>query len=123
MKAMPFETARPTAYEWTDKAYDLLVGGKLAVESTLADGVRIIIAHGQCPRCGDDVGFVLETTAPVPAGVSGLGDRTVEVADEYEAIEVACRCDGNHPGRPEHANRQGCGIAFRVDVLREVRQP
>ncbi|MDR1443073.1 MAG: hypothetical protein LBJ02_11985 [Bifidobacteriaceae bacterium] len=119
MDSLPFETARPTAYEWTEKAYDLLLDGKLVVGSVMANGVRIIAAQGQCPRCDDDVAFVMETHAPLPATSRSLG-ASAEVADEYEAIEVTCRCAGSHPGRPEQAAQRGCGIAFRVDVLREA---
>ncbi|MFI6999334.1 hypothetical protein [Nocardia sp. NPDC050175] len=117
---LPYEFARPTAYEWTEKAYDLMVTDNLTVTLIVRDAMRTAIASGECPRCTHDVGFVMELVAPIPADVSGLGDESGPIDPEYVPIDVQCRCTGEHPGRPSNESK-GCGILFRAEVLRAAR--
>lgn len=118
MATCPFETHDPTAYKWTDKAYDLLTDGQLRVDVIPAGDIRVIVARGPCPRCGDDVAFTMETSAAVPVPIGPLGKGGETTFDQYETIDVACRCEGVHPGRP--AGATGCGIAFRVEIERQL---
>lgn len=113
----PYELRRPTAYEWTEKAYDLLVAGTLTATLTVRHGTEIATAAGDCPRCGHDVRFSMERDAPIPGTIGGLGTDSTSVTEEYVAVDIECRCRGDHPGRPEGI-ATGCGIVFRTEVQR-----
>ncbi len=117
-----YERDHPAAYQWTEKAFELLTEGRLRVAIADRLGVHIAEASGHCPRCDHDVDFSMELDAPLPGGLGGLGglDQGIIIppgAAQYATINVVCRCNGEHPGRPEGI-RRGCGILFDVEVLR-----
>ncbi|BBY46918.1 hypothetical protein MARA_03480 (plasmid) [Mycolicibacterium arabiense] len=76
MTALPnYETDNPSAYEWTDKAFDLLVATKLRASIVKRPGgVHVAEARGDCPRCEHDVDFSQQLSAPLP-GKSGAGSK------------------------------------------------
>ncbi|MEU4711185.1 hypothetical protein AB0G00_32650 [Nocardia salmonicida] len=116
---LPFELKNPTAYQWTEKAYDLLLAETLIVDLTVRHGIEIATASGDCPRCGHDVQFTMERDAPVPGTIGGLGTEDTSMIADFVAVDVECRCKGIHSGRPEAISR-GCGIVFRTEVKRTI---
>ncbi|MFE5285461.1 hypothetical protein ACFRAQ_10910 [Nocardia sp. NPDC056611] len=114
---LPYELQRPTAYEWTEKAYDLMIANALVVSLCTRERVELATATGLCPRCAHDVGFVMERNAPIPGHVGGLGQESAAIDEEYVPVDVVCRCAGTHPGRPADV-ATGCGIVFRAEVIR-----
>ncbi|GGN99361.1 hypothetical protein [Nocardia rhizosphaerihabitans] len=114
---LPFELKNPTAYQWTEKAYDLLLTDALTVALTVRHRIEIATASGDCPRCGHDVQFSMERDAPIPGTIGGLGTEDSSMTEDYVAVDVECRCKGGHPGRPDGISK-GCGIVFRTEVQR-----
>lgn len=114
---MPYELTRPTAYEWTEKAYDLMLADKLIVTLAVRNGLETTTASGTCPRCDHNVAFTLDRDAPLPGHVGGLGTGSPTIEQEYVPVDVQCRCEGTHPGRPPEVGN-GCGILFRAEVVR-----
>ena len=114
-----YERDQPAAYEWTERAFELLTQRKLRAAITDRSGVHIAEASGDCPRCEDDVEFSMEFDAPLPGKFGGLGQSiiTLPAPAQYVTIDVVCHCRGEHPGRPADVHR-GCGILFAVEVLR-----
>lgn len=114
-----YERDQPAAYKWTEKAFDYLTQGKLQAEIVNRSGVHVAEAKGDCPRCDHDVNYAFELDAPLPGSFGGLGQgvATTPAPVQYAAVNVVCRCNGEHPGRPDGIDR-GCGILFAVEVLR-----
>lgn len=112
---LPYEVDAPNAYEWTRRAFELLQAGELSAALRERRGVRSAVAEGTCPRCIHDVDFTQIMDAVTGESMTTLGDREAAADDEYQQLTVACRCRGEHPGRPKGTER-GCGINFRVDV-------
>lgn len=110
----PYETTEPNDYQWTEKAFEDLVAGRLKALITDTGGLRSLDVTGPCPRCGDDVNYsqVLAAMGGEVAGVLGGDDLTVP---DYVSIPVPCRCTGAHAGRPAGVT-QGCGINFMLEV-------
>lgn len=114
MADLPFERTTPHAYRWTDKAFDLLIAGTLAGEVHRQAGLEVAVVSGACPRCTHQFRFTSSQEA-VGTGVRTLDvSESVEDAGEYVPVDVACWCEGNHPGRVD--TEHGCGITFRIDV-------
>ena len=123
--------AERTAYDWTDKAFDLMTVGKLTVAFGGMDN-NLVFATGECPRCTHDVAYTHVETIVVPQGPVGtLGtkslpgpgsregrdDQTDELGDGpcYVTVPVLCQCAEDHPRGPKDA--RGCGIAFNTELL------
>lgn len=116
-------------YQWTDKAYELLLEGKLVVTRSANGGE--VIATGQCPRCGHDVDFSFLPTISLPYGGRGttrggagtLGGDSGRPAGakaaepEYVTVPILCQCGEEHQGRP--SSDRGCGIMFNVEMLNQ----
>lgn len=119
-----FESASPTDYRWTELASDLLGAERLSVNVEHIDGIEIVFATGPCPRCEHELAFTIERAAPLPGPVGPLGDGTTgQEEPEYLAVDIACQCRAEHPGRLSTAPPYGCGIVFRVEVLRQAGNP
>lgn len=121
-KPLPYERDRPNAYEWTDRAYDMLVAGQLEASVHRRQNLEVAVVVGACPRCRH--AFRFETTN----AAIGVGGRTLgpaqpgptgeaRPADDYVPVTASCTCSGEHTGR--QANEHGCGITFRVETLPE----
>ena len=114
--------AEQTAYEWTDKAFELMTEGKLTV-SLDTDGT--VTAHGACPRCAHDPNYTHLETIVLPQGPVGTlskGGQPVSKADpgvnasgQYVTVPIQCACRETHEGRP--AGEAGCGITFNTELL------
>lgn len=128
------------AYEWTEKAFDLMTEGLLSVQLTGADAGHVQ-AQGQCPRCEHDVEYSFDETIVVPQGPGGLLDaRTVKLVEgaptrgkgtrittrpgsaglnldmpQFVRVKVLCQCRKTHPGRSDE--HRGCGALFHTDLL------
>lgn len=104
----------PTAaYEWTERAYQLLVEGRL--QGRAFDTGEVLSSHvwGPCPRCEHP----LDDRQVHTAVVSGVGrgpGRTGEIPGTL-AVDVACGCAFPHPRAPEGV--PGCGVSFRVELV------
>ena len=116
---LPYEHAAPTAYQWTEKAFELLSSGALTVAVRTDHDVQVAEASGTCPRCTDDVAFTQVLDAVTGEDYGTLGETVTAVIDPYRTIVVACRCSGTHADRPEGV-KTGCGISFKVDILRDA---
>ncbi|MCB1029206.1 MAG: hypothetical protein KDB24_15760 [Microthrixaceae bacterium] len=113
----PFEVDAPNAYKWTKAAFKLLQAGELSAHVRTDHEVHSAVVNGACPRCCHDVGFTQVLDAVTGESMTTLGNRPAAAVDEYELLTVECRCVAEHPGRPKGIDH-GCGINFRVDVLR-----
>ena len=109
-------------YRWTERAFDLMTEGVLAV--TWAGSVgHHLVARGRCPRCAHDVDFSFDEKIVVPQGRGGTLTRNpAQPTDplpadgpQYVTVTVLCQCREDHHGRPPGAH--GCGIVFNVDIL------
>ncbi len=111
-----------TAYEWTDRAFELMTEGKLII-SLGRNG--LITARGVCPRCEHDPQYShLESIVlpQGPVGTLGRGGHSVERSnrenlgrDPYVTVPIQCACSEEHEGRP--VGEAGCGITFNTEVL------
>jgi hypothetical protein len=111
-----YETSAPNAYQWTDKAYDLLQAGRLTASVHTKAGIQTATVEGDCPHCHHDVNYrqVFDAVAGEP--LSTLGERTTGIDVGYVPLTVSCQCTEFHKGRPDKIDH-GCGINFRIDVL------
>jgi len=114
MNDLPYERDRPTAYAWTDKAFDMLLEGRLDGQVHRRSGLEAATVVGLCPRCEHRFRFESATVA------IGTGRRTLGTGgpdpdpDEFVPVDVRCSCAGEHPGRRD--GETGCGVAFRIEV-------
>jgi hypothetical protein len=118
MTDLRYERTHPNAFEWTDKAFDMLLDGRLDGQVHRRDGLEAATVAGACPRCGHQLLF---ETSPVAVGTGRrtLGQPGAELdPDEFVPIDVRCTCRADHPGRRE--SETGCGIAFRIEVRPET---
>lgn len=121
---LEFESTSPTAYRWTERASDLLDAERLSVNIEHVGEIEIVFATGPCPRCGHELAFTMERAAPISGPVGPLGDGAAEQEEaEYLAVDIACQCHAEHPGRASTAPPYGCGILFRVEILRQADNP
>lgn len=106
---------RTTAFEWTERAFELLGTGTLRAEiQEHRPGVRWAHVWGRCPRCGHH----LDDWQPLSAVTGVLGDRRSgsdagEILD-VEPVDVGCGCGTAHPGAPDGVT--GCGVSFRIEL-------
>jgi hypothetical protein len=111
---LPYERNRPNAFEWTDKAFDLLDEGRLHGRVDRLAELEVATVVGVCPRCEHTFRFESSRHAV------GTGGRTLESDDstidpnEFVPVEVRCQCKSDHDGR--HDSEKGCGILFRIEV-------
>ena len=104
------------AYALTDRAFKLLVAGKLNAEVTTNKGIEIAVVSGECPYCEHDVNYRQVRDAVAGESPRVLGEaRPVIVAAEFVTLTGSCRCAYPHAGRPEGV-LEGCGSFFRIDV-------
>ena len=116
---LPFERRRAPRVKWTKRAYDFLVAGQLTgVVESRAGVLRAVIA-GPCPRCAHHVESVDVGSAVAP--LRRLGDGGIAREDAYLRVDVECDCGEDHPGRSDL--ERGCGIVFRVELLRPAQLP
>lgn len=114
MTDLPFERAAPNAYAWTDKAFDLLIVGTLVGEVHRRAGLEVAVVTGACPRCTHHFRFTSSEEAVGTGGRTLDVSESIEADDEFVPVDVACWCEGDHPGRAN--NEHGCGITFRIEV-------
>jgi hypothetical protein len=111
---LPFERKRPNAYEWTDRAFDLLSSGKLDGRIDRRGDLEVATVVGACPRCPHQFRFESARSA-VGTGGRTLGPNgPLGDPQEFEPVDVRCSCTGTHPGRQD--TEAGCGIVFRIEV-------
>jgi hypothetical protein len=110
---LPFEASEPNAKKWTDAAYEALTAGTLGAEVTRREGVLASHVSGLCPRCEHQISDDQVLTV-VSEGIRH--SRESEKADRYVPVTVTCDCGEEHPARPTAAH--GCGITFRLELLR-----
>ncbi|GAB2568355.1 hypothetical protein [Kribbella endophytica] len=113
-RPLGYETTDPGGYEWTLKAYAMLVDGTLKATVSNVDDVLVAVIEGTCPRCGDH--FSESRVLEAPLGTAGTLGPGGGVVDQYEVLNVSCGCTATHPGGP--AGSAGCGVYFRIDALR-----
>ncbi|HMJ79183.1 MAG TPA: hypothetical protein VK507_24575 [Iamia sp.] len=120
---LPYETAKPLAYEWTDRAADMQDEGVLVAVAVTTDGVVGTTVRGPCPRCAHRIEDQQVDTVVMGGAVAVLGADASEVPDVGAApdalalalvrVVVTCSCGQEHPGRPDDVTA-GCGISFAV---------
>jgi hypothetical protein len=112
----PYETREPYAHTWTLKAYQLLVAGQLHARLRVIDRIETATVEGPCPRCGDQI----HDTQVFTASAEGTRTANVDITGlDYVPVTVTCSCGETHPGRPD--GQRGCGITFRLELLREAQ--
>jgi hypothetical protein len=104
-----------TAFEWTERAFELLGTGKLGAEiQQRRPGVRWSHVWGQCPRCGHRI----DDWQPLSAVTGLVGGRRPDFAADdtadVETVDIGCGCGTTHPGAP--ADTTGCGVSFRIEL-------
>lgn len=111
-----WESDAPRDFAWTEKAFDFIVSGQLAVSIVSTTHSQLLRVEGDCPRCYHDVAFSIPTTAPfISTGLGTLADRA-NPETEIDEYPVECRCTGTHTDRPAD-KASGCGIYFTVALL------
>jgi hypothetical protein len=116
---LPFETADPRGEVWTEDAHRLLLQGRLQASVALVGGIETSSVDGECPRCHHHLTDVQIRTVTTEGTKAVLGHKARKRSSGYASITVTCSCGCTHAGRPEDAN--GCGITFRIEVLKEVK--
>lgn len=112
---LPYESAAANDYEWTQKAFDMLVSGALAASVTTQSGIQTASVSGSCPRCGHK--FIFRQVLDAVSGESTemFVRQAMRTQPSYVELTVPCCCAEPHAGRPGQ-DGHGCGINFRVDV-------
>ncbi|MFT3888651.1 MAG: hypothetical protein QM713_10890 [Arachnia sp.] len=107
---LPYLEGKANDKTWTVTANALMNEGLLAVTYEGKD----LVATGQCPRCGHDVGY----RRPARIILTDQLDPTVNVlrpgGPTWVQESVLCWCDDEHPGRGD--NVQGCGAIFLASI-------
>lgn len=101
-------------FQWTQKAYELIVAGDLNAEHEVPGGIQVVRIWGLCPRCEHHLDLrskVVDHLESRP-GRPVRGPKIVKVP-----IDVTCGCDELHPGSP--AGVLGCGVNFRIKFSNE----
>lgn len=118
---LPFERDHPNTYEWTEKAFDMLLDGRLDGHVHRRNGLEAAAVIGACPRCGHtfrfDTSQVAIGTGRHTLGSSGPPRNVPLDQDEFVPVDVSCTCAAEHPGR--RTEETGCGITFRVEIRPE----
>lgn len=120
MTVFSYETDAANAYEWTSKAFDYLVDGKLSASVEKAGGIRTAVVRGECPRCSDTINFSQVLDAVSGESLTTRGPSRVTRDAGYVELTVTCCCTEPHDGRPASVTH-GCGINFRVDVAPDAQ--
>lgn len=102
-----------TAFEWTERAFELLAEGRLQAEiHRLLPGVLSAHVWGQCPRCRhqlDDWQALSAVTGSVTSRRPGS-----DPLDDVTVVDIDCGCGTVHAGAP--GGTTGCGVSFRVEL-------
>ncbi len=100
------------SYEWTERAHDLIIAGRISATVRRHAGVRVSEVDGPCPRC--DHAFAAEQVLDaVDEERTGVLGETAAPATQYVELDMWCECRRSHPGRPDDAP-EGCGAGYRV---------
>jgi hypothetical protein len=119
----PFNNADAYAMRWTERALDLVNASKLKVGITQVQSIKVAIADGECPYCGDHMRDVRTLTAVTEGSDGVLGGKGVATRSgtslealtiKYEDVTFTCGCSVAHPGGPK--GQTGCGTHFRLSV-------
>lgn len=116
----PFNNVDPYAMRWSERARDLVNAGKLTISRKLVESIKVAVAEGECPYCGDYLKDVQIMTAVTEGsdGVLGRGvaKRTTTtlgiLIEKYEDVTFTCGCGIAHPGGEK--SKTGCGTFFRL---------
>lgn len=109
------------AFEWTEKAFELLEDERLTATVTAGDGVFTVVTDGECPRCGHRL-----LDRQVGSAVTGLEVGVRNSAAHQESapvvvVDVTCGCGHTHPDAPD--NTTGCGVSFRIELVADENSP
>ncbi len=105
---------KTTAFEWTERAFELLQTGQLRAEiHKPRAGVEASHVWGRCPRCEHQV----DDWQPLSTVTGMIGSRSAESAApdaaNVESVDVSCGCGTVHPTAPDGIT--GCGVSFRIE--------
>lgn len=119
---LPWETAAPNAFIWTNKAYDMLVADQPALTAHLGrhDGILNCQLTGHCPRCNHDITQTRVLSAVTTQPAAPADEPAIRAAaNQPTPVIISCTCSYPHPGRPE-THTAGCGINFKLLLHEEV---
>lgn len=108
--------AQTAAYEWTERAYRLLLDGQLQARSFATDGVVSSHVWGACPRCGHQLDHRQVHTAIAAGPGRQTGGQIIPPTPPTLEVDVPCGCRHAHPHAPD--GTLGCGVSFRVEIVR-----
>jgi hypothetical protein len=112
--ALPYQ--QTAAFEWTQRAFELLSTNTLTVTTRRAEGIDSVVVAGPCPRCTHQL--VDRQVGVAVAGVAGGAPRGAlpgAAPPEAIVVDVTCGCGVHHDGAPETAT--GCGVSFRIELV------
>ncbi|WP_018685266.1 hypothetical protein [Actinokineospora enzanensis] len=98
-----------TAFEWTERAFELVRAREIAVRTVVSDGVVSAVLAGPCPRCGHHL-----VDRQVGSAVTEVRAAGAAVGPRVMVLDISCGCGQPHDGAPDHVT--GCGVAFRVQL-------
>ena len=107
--------ASTAAYEWTERAYRMLLEGQIKARSYDSD--RVLSSHvwGACPRCGHQLDHRQVHTAVAAGPGRQTGGQIIPPTPPTLLVDVPCGCQHTHPDAPD--GTLGCGVSFRVEIV------
>lgn len=114
----------PFNKQWSDQALALVAAEKLSASIKINNGVKVAVADGECPYCGDHLREAVNLTAVTEGDGAALTLRRVGLAFptrpeipklEYVDVTFTCGCGVTHPEAPKDTPH-GCGTSFRLSL-------
>lgn len=110
--------------EWSQQAFALVEAKKLSASIKTNGGVKIAVADGECPYCGDHLHETVSLTAVTEGEESPMHAHLADVSIldtyttpkiTYEDVTFTCGCGISHPDAPKDTPH-GCGTSFRLSL-------
>jgi hypothetical protein len=112
----PLAYLQTSAFEWTERAFELQEEGRLHVKVNVLADVLSTSVWGECPRCSHPLGDRQVHTALVNETPDSRGGEQPTPADvpAVVVVDVTCGCDTRHDEAADDV--VGCGASFRLEL-------